>query len=144
MELVTFTVLLFLYVRLIPDNWHLYSNFCHESAILVTIDSFIYLQIYCMTRGPQQWLSVLSVSAYYLCCPAHLQRLHIFSTYPCWISGSCFLTATHTCTDCSNAQPIMIDMSGTVAMEGHRRRPGGGSMTTLCDGCSDCCCPVRI
>jgi ubiquitin-conjugating enzyme E2 W len=46
------------------------------------------------------------------------------------------LVMANTDTDCSNAQPIMIAMSGTAAMGGHRRRLGGGSMMTRCDGCS--------
>jgi hypothetical protein len=57
-----------------------------------------------------------------------------FLHYPSWSSGPWCLANTDT--DCSNAQPIMIAMSGTAAMGGHRRRLGGGSMMTRCDGCS--------
>ena len=57
-----------------------------------------------------------------------------FQHYPSWSSGPCYLANTDT--DCSNAQPIMIAMSGTAATVGPRRRLGGGSMTTRCDGCS--------
>ena len=34
---------------------------------------------------------------------------------------------------CSNVLPTMIAMSGTAAMGGRRRRPGGGFMMTKCD-----------
>jgi hypothetical protein len=121
------------------------STCCSGIFVVATIPdessaycSFTCLQIYYMTRGPQRWPSVLSVSASCQCCQAHRQRLHVFSTYILlelvdhW---PCYVTNTHT--DCSNAQPIMIAMSGTAATGGHRRRPGGGSMTTLCDWCSN-------
>jgi len=144
MELITFTVLLLLDVRLIiPDSWHLYSIFLpwksHSSNYW-----FLHLptDILYDSWSPAMTVSSICISILSMLSssPAKVAYFLYISLLNWWI----LLSDCNTCTDCSNAQPIMIAMSGTVAMGGHRRRPGGGSMMTLCDWCSDCCCPVRI